>query len=128
MTRHALVKASEKHGAGEWIRERLGSVLLLPLVGWGLWSAWQLSGAGLAGLTDWIALPVNALLLGGLLLVSLYHMHQGMTVIVDDYIHDGLRPVLNGLSALVCLAAALIGLAAIVSLALGVSPLSILGS
>ena len=40
------VKVSERHGAGEWVQERLSSLILVPLTLWGLWSGWTMSGAG----------------------------------------------------------------------------------
>ena len=47
------VKVSERHGAGEWTAERLSSVVLIPLVLWGLWSAASLSGGGYEGAQAW---------------------------------------------------------------------------
>ena len=81
------VKVSERHGAGEWMQERLSSLVLVPLTLWGLWSGWTLSGAGYEGAAAWMRSPVNAVLLAVTLLVSLWHMNMGLKVIVDDYIH-----------------------------------------
>ena len=68
------VKVSDRHGAGEWTAERLSSLILVPLTLWGLWSGFALSGAGYDGALDWFRSPVNAVLLGVTLLVSVWHM------------------------------------------------------
>jgi succinate dehydrogenase / fumarate reductase membrane anchor subunit len=78
---------SAHHGAGTWIKERVSSIILVPLTLWGLWSAALLSGSGFRGAVDWMQVPLNAVLLLLTVGVSLYHMQLGMRVIVEDYIH-----------------------------------------
>ena len=118
------VKVSERHGAGEWMQERLSSLILIPLTLWGLWSGWVLSGAGYDGALDWFRSPVNAIVLTATLLVSLWHMNMGAKVIVDDYIHKpASRNTLLGLIGLVCVVLAAAGVFFIVRLALGSAPL-----
>jgi len=118
------VKVSERHGAGEWLQERLSSLILIPLTLWGLWSGWTLSGAGYDAAMAWFRSPVNATLLAVTLLVSLWHMNMGLKVIVDDYIHrPASRTALLGFIALLCLALAAASVFFIVRLALGSAPL-----
>ncbi|NJC40655.1 succinate dehydrogenase / fumarate reductase membrane anchor subunit [Brevundimonas alba] len=118
------VKVSERHGAGEWLQERLSSLILIPLTLWGLWSGWALSGAGYDGALAWFRSPVNATLLAATLLISLWHMNMGLKVIVDDYIHrPASRGALLGLIGLVCVVSAAAGVFFIVRLALGSAPL-----
>ena len=118
------VKVSERHGAGEWTAERLSSLILIPLVLWGLWSAAVLSGAGYDGVTAWFASPVNAVLLAATLLISIWHMNMGLKVVVDDYIHrPGPRGTLLGLIAVICVLLAVASVFFIVRLALGSAPL-----
>ena len=118
------VKVSERHGAGEWMQERLSSLILIPLTLWGLWSGWVLSGAGYEGALDWFRSPVNAIVLTATLLVSLWHMNMGLKVIVDDYIHrPASRNALLGLIGLLCMLLAAAGVFFIVRLALGSAPL-----
>ena len=129
MSRHAKafvkgVKVSERHGAGEWTAERLSSVILVPLALWGLWSGFDLSGGGYDGALEWLASPVNAVLLAVTLLVSAWHMQMGLKVIVDDYIHKpGSRAALLGLIGLLCVLFAAASVFFIVRLALGSAPL-----
>ncbi len=118
------VKVSDRHGAGEWSAERLSSLILVPLTLWGLWSGFNLSGAGYDAALDWFRTPVNAVLLALTLLVSVWHMQMGLKVIVDDYIHKpGSRGALLGLIGLLCLLLAAAGVFFIVRLALGSAPL-----
>tara|TARA_R110002051_G_scaffold55785_1_gene103596 strand:- start:139 stop:546 length:408 start_codon:yes stop_codon:yes gene_type:complete len=118
------VKVSEHHGAGEWMAERLSSLILVPLTLWGLWSAMQLAGSGYAGAMAWFESPVNAGLLALTLLVSLWHMNLGLKVIVDDYIHRPTsRGVLLALIAVVCLVLAAASVFLIMRLTLGSAPL-----
>ncbi len=118
------VKVSEQHGAGEWVAERLSSLILVPLTVWGLWSAIQLTGGGYEGAMEWFARPINAGLLAVTLIASIWHMNMGLKVIVDDYIHrPGSRGLLLGLNTLVCLVLAAACVFFIVRLALGSAPL-----
>lgn len=118
------VKVSERHGAGEWLQERMSSLILVPLTLWGLWSGWALSGGGYDGAMAWFRSPVNAVLLALTLLVSLWHMNMGAKVIVDDYIHRPVsRNTLLGLIGLLCVILAAAGVFFIVRLALGSAPL-----
>jgi succinate dehydrogenase / fumarate reductase, membrane anchor subunit len=118
------VKVSERHGAGEWVQERLSSLILVPLTLWGLWSGWSLSGAGYDGALEWFRSPVNAGLLVVTLVIGLWHMHMGATVIVDDYIHRPVsRNLIVGAIGLLCLVLAAASVFFIVRLALGSAPL-----
>lgn len=118
------VKVSERHGAGEWKAERLSSVVLIPLVLWGLWSGWTLSGAGYEGALAWFRSPVNAALLAVTVVISIWHLNMGAKVIVDDYIHKPVsRNTIVGLIGLVCLVLAAASVFFIVRLALGSAPL-----
>lgn len=118
------VKVSERHGAGDWTAERLSSAILVPLTLWGLWSGYMLAGASYDDVLVWFRSPVNAGLLAVTLVVSLWHLNQGLTVIIDDYIHKlGSRGALLGFIGLACLLLSVAGVFFIVRLALGSAPL-----
>jgi succinate dehydrogenase / fumarate reductase membrane anchor subunit len=110
---------SAHHGAGTWIKERVSSLILIPLTGWGFWAASALSGSGFDGATRWLHSPVNGALLGLLILVSLYHMRLGLRVVIEDYVH---KPAGRGgllfLNTVFCLALAVIAIVSIVMIAL----------
>lgn len=110
---------SAHHGAGSWIKERVSSLILVPLTGWGFWAASTLTGGGYDGVTRWLHSPVNAALLAVLILVSLYHMQLGLRVVIEDYVHKPFgKGALLFLNALFCLALAVIAVASIIMIAL----------
>ena len=78
---------SAKHGVGGFIVERVTSIALIPLVLWAVYSGLYLSVQAYEGAVTWIRSPINAVLLGLLVVVAFWHMHVGMRVIVEDYIH-----------------------------------------
>jgi succinate dehydrogenase / fumarate reductase membrane anchor subunit len=76
-----------KHGVGLWIAERVSAVALAPLVLWGAWSAIILARTGYDGAVSWLSNPINAVLMSLLLAVGFWHMHAGLRVVIEDYIH-----------------------------------------
>lgn len=91
------------HGAGHWLSERISSLALVPLVLWISYAALQVAGAGYAGAVAWVQHPLNAVLLVLLLAISFQHMHAGMRVVVEDYIHKTTtKAVLLLLNLFVC--------------------------
>ena len=57
------VKVSERHGAGEWLIERILLVALLPLGLWVASTGFTLAGAGYDAAMAWFANPLNAVLM-----------------------------------------------------------------
>ncbi len=95
---------SAKHGVGHWITERVTSVALVPLVIWAVYSGLVLAAADYAGAVAWLASPVNAVLTVLLIVIGFLHMHAGMRVIVEDYIHKVMtKSALLLLNLFVCL-------------------------
>ncbi|WP_374468092.1 succinate dehydrogenase, hydrophobic membrane anchor protein [Phenylobacterium sp.] len=92
-----------KHGVGTWIGERVGGVALVPLCLWAVFAAMRLAAHDYAFAVEWVSQPVNATLLVLLFAVSFWHMHDGMRIIVEDYIHKTLSKAgLLLLNLLVC--------------------------
>ncbi len=75
-----------------WWKQRLSSVILIPLALWLLWAGVSLTGVDHAAAVAFMSKPVNAILAGLMALVSLYHAQSGITVIVEDYIPGKLFP------------------------------------
>jgi succinate dehydrogenase / fumarate reductase membrane anchor subunit len=78
---------SAKHGVGAWLLERLTSIALIPLSLWAVYSALILASAGYGGAVVWLANPVDAVLLVLLLAIGFLHMHAGLRVVIEDYLH-----------------------------------------
>ena len=108
------------HGAGHWLSERITSVALVPLGLWGVYSVLHLARAGYEGAVDWLQSPVNAVLLVLTLAISFLHMHNGMRVVIEDYIeHKPTHFALIFLSGAACLLAAAFSIFAVLKVALG---------
>jgi len=100
---------SAKHGAGHWISERVSSIALVPLTVWAAYGVIKLAAGDYRAAVAWVSDPLNATLLALTLAISFWHMHAGLRVVVEDYIHKALsKSALLILNLFVCgLAAAL---------------------
>ena len=78
------------HGASHWLAERVSAIALVPLVLWAVFGVLRLASQDYQGAVVWVSSPLNAVLLVLLTATSFWHMHAGMRVIVEDYIHKTL--------------------------------------
>jgi len=81
---------SAKHGAGHWISERVSAIALIPLTLWMVFGVLQLSVNDYVFAVAWVGKPLNAVLAVLTIAISFWHMHAGMRVVVEDYIHKTL--------------------------------------
>ena len=108
-----------KHGVGHWISERVTSVALVPLSLWAVFSVLNLARTGYGGAVLWLHSPINAVLAALLMLISFQHMHAGLRVVVEDYIHTpGTKATLLVLNLFVCVLFAALALFSILEVAL----------
>jgi succinate dehydrogenase / fumarate reductase membrane anchor subunit len=77
---------SAKHGVHHFITLRATAIALLFLLPWFLISLFNAVRGGYDGAIDFIASPVNAVLLLLMVGASLYHMRLGMEEVIEDYI------------------------------------------
>lgn len=107
------------HGASHWIGERVSAIALAPLSLWAIYSGLYLARADYGAAVTWIINPVNAVLACLLLLVSFWHMHAGMRVIIEDYIHTTFsKASLLVLNLFVCVLAGGLGLFSVLQVAI----------
>ena len=78
---------SSHSGTGHFWHERVSSVALIPLTIWFAWAALGLINASPVAAIGFLAHPLNALLMAGFVIVTLYHIKLGLQVIIDDYVH-----------------------------------------
>ena len=77
---------SAKEGAGHFIAQRVSAIGLLFLVPWFLISLLAAVRGAYDGAVDFIANPLNAVLILMAVGGALYHMRIGMQVVIEDYI------------------------------------------
>ncbi len=116
------VKISEKHGAWTWIKERVSALVLIPLTLWGVVMAVAIAGMSHGEAMAYIGQPVNAAVVALGLLVAIYHMHLGLRVVIEDYLHGSTGKLVLTLNALGCLALAAAGLVLVILIALASAP------
>jgi succinate dehydrogenase / fumarate reductase, membrane anchor subunit len=75
-----------KEGAHHFITQRVSAIALLFLVPWFLISLIGAVRGGYDSALEWIAQPLNAVLLIVTVGAALYHMRIGMQVVIEDYI------------------------------------------
>jgi len=118
------VKVSERHGAGEWLIERILLVALLPLGLWVASTGFTLAGAGYDAAMAWFANPLNAALMAITAVIFFGYVSLAWKVILEDYVPNvGTRGILVLLLNVVFLVLAAASVFFIVRLALGSAPL-----
>ncbi len=118
------VKVSDRHGAGEWLTEKVLLALLMPLSLWLLSTGFTLAGADYAAVMAWFGNPLNAGLSIATVLVFFAFASLAWKVIVEDYVHKpGSKAAALIALNLVFLALTALSVFLIVRLALGSAPL-----
>jgi succinate dehydrogenase / fumarate reductase, membrane anchor subunit len=108
-----------KHGVGHFIAERVSGMALLPLGLWGVFAAVRLAGKDWALATAWVAQPLNAVLLGLLIVVGFYHLRLATQVVIEDYVYGFVsKSALLLLNLAVSVLGAALGVFAILKVAL----------
>jgi succinate dehydrogenase / fumarate reductase membrane anchor subunit len=106
-----------KEGVHHFIALRAASVALIFLLPWFLISLFNAVRSGYDGAIDFIADPINAVLILLTVGASLYHMQLGMQEVIEDYIGKPftkiLLLILNSFISIVLFAAAAFAVLAI---------------
>lgn len=85
---HARGLGSARDGAEHWWRERLSSVACLLLWVWLAVSLLTLPALDHRGVAEWLRQPSAAVPMLLLVAATFWHLHMGLKVIVEDYVHD----------------------------------------
>ena len=78
---------SAHEGSDVWLRERLSSLALIPLMLWFVWSAVHMPQLSYQDFVAWQGKPVNAILMLLTIVIGFYHTLLGVQVIIEDYTH-----------------------------------------
>jgi succinate dehydrogenase / fumarate reductase membrane anchor subunit len=101
---------SARAGSHHWWAMRLTSLALVPLTLWFIFAVIRLAGASHQAVIDWLSAPLTMGLMLALIVATFHHLHLGLQVVIEDYVHDDRFKVpavllIKGLSfllALVC--------------------------
>jgi succinate dehydrogenase / fumarate reductase membrane anchor subunit len=111
---------SAKHGAGHWVSERVSAIALVPLVIWMVYGILRLSAGDYGFAVHWIQDPLNATLTVLTFAISFWHMHSGVRVVVEDYIHKTLTKTgLLLINLFICGLAGALAIFSVLKVALG---------
>ncbi len=75
-------------GSHHWKAERVTAIALVPLTVWFVVAVLAHLGASQAEMAQWAGQPLNAALLLALIAMNFHHMHLGLQVVWEDYIHN----------------------------------------
>jgi succinate dehydrogenase / fumarate reductase, membrane anchor subunit len=105
-------------GVHHWWLQRLTAVALVPLSIWFLVSLLTLPSLDQATVSAWMAHSLSALLLVLFVLTAAWHSRLGVAVVIEDYVHGGLRTLTLVVSTFGHLLLAAAGVLAILRVAL----------
>jgi succinate dehydrogenase / fumarate reductase, membrane anchor subunit len=88
-----LGMGSAHEGVQHWWLQRLTSVALVPLSIWFVVSLLMLPSLDHATVSTWMAHGPTTLLLVLFVLTAAWHSRLGVAVVVEDYVHGGLKTV-----------------------------------
>ena len=121
-TRTPLARArglgSAKSGARTWWAERLSAAALVPLTLWFAAALIMHTTADYAAFVAWMRSPATAILMILLIGMLFHHTALGLQVIVEDYVHSGLKFAALMAVRLGCYAVAAAGIVATLTVAL----------
>lgn len=109
---------SSHSGTGHFWYQRVTAAFLIPLSLWFLYVMLGLAGTSEVAALQFIAHPMNALLMGAFVSVALYHAYLGIQVVIDDYVHTpGTKIFLMLFSLLSAIAVGVVSIFALVRIA-----------
>jgi succinate dehydrogenase / fumarate reductase membrane anchor subunit len=87
----ALGLGSAKEGVEQWWLERLTAIALVPLTVWFAASIVVHMSADYATTIAWLQTPLATTLMVLLLATLFWHTALGLQVVIEDYVHSGLK-------------------------------------
>jgi len=115
----AIGLGSAKEGSERWWAERVSAVALVPLTLWFSASIIAHTGSDYATFIAWLRTPLATVLMILLLIALFHHTALGLRVVIEDYVHSGVKiPALVALR-FGCSALAVAGILATLRIAFG---------
>jgi succinate dehydrogenase / fumarate reductase membrane anchor subunit len=88
---------SAKSGSHHWWLQRVTAFGNILLVLWFLFSLLWLPELDHKTVITWLASPISAVLMSLLVVNVCWHFRLGLQVVIEDYVHGGMRVVTLGL-------------------------------
>ncbi|HTN63902.1 MAG TPA: succinate dehydrogenase, hydrophobic membrane anchor protein [Devosia sp.] len=82
---------SAHRGTEHWWTQRVTGVALIPLTLWLVGSIVVHARSGHGDLVAWLAAPFSMIAMPLLLIALFYHAALGLQVVIEDYVHSGLK-------------------------------------
>ena len=115
----ALGLGSAKNGVEHWQLQRVTAIALVPLTVWFAASLMARAGNDYAAFIAWLRMPFATILMVLLLITLFYHTALGLQVVIEDYVHSGMKiPALLAMR-FGCFGLAVAGILAILRIAFG---------
>ena len=84
-----VYKKKNSNGAlNHWITQKISALILLPLLCWFLFIFKDFINRDYNNQILWMQTFSNSLLLALFIIVALFHLRLGLTVVIEDYIHN----------------------------------------
>lgn len=116
----ALGLGSARDGVEHWRLQRVTAIALVPLTVWFAASLMARAGNDYAAFIAWLRMPFATILVVLLLTTLFYHTALGLQVVIEDYVHSGMKiPVLLSVR-FGCFALAVAGIFVTLRVAFGV--------
>ena len=82
------VKKNNDGALNHWIIQKVSALILLPLLCWFLFNFKEFINKDYSSQILWMQNFSNSLLLTLFIVVALFHLRLGLTVVIEDYIHN----------------------------------------
>ncbi len=115
----AIGRGSARSGAEHWWAERVSAIALVPLSIWLVAYLIAHMGADYARTIQWLRLPSTVIVMILLLIALFHHTALGLQVIIEDYVHSGMKFAALVAMKLACAALAVAGIVAVLVIAFG---------
>ncbi len=115
----ALGLGSAKSGVEHWWAQRVSAVALVPLTLWFAASIISHTGSDYVSFVTWLQTPAAMVLTILLLIFLFHHTALGLQVVIEDYVHSGIKFVAVIAVRLCCFALAVTGIIAVLEIAFG---------
>ena len=113
-TRSPLARAiglgSAKDGVEHWWAERVSAIALVPLTLWFVASIIDHTSSDYVTFLAWLRTPLATILMILLLVALFYHTALGLQVVIEDYLHSGVRFAAVVIMRLICFSLAVAGI------------------